>query len=170
MASQESVLELMAQNKPYKSYKKVILGKLYVQYIDPLTQQIQGMILEGDPNKGEETVIDMWSPLEDLFFRRSNRFHFENGHLVEYKRKEQPLEKTPNEVTDEEIEEVLDSRFFSLQNLLPKITSETTLLRILTIAREKQKSERILTLIETRLAEVQKESFGAVVNVNSNAD
>jgi len=157
--TENEIVERMVKGLPYKSYKKVIVGKLYINRIDPISQAKEGAIISGLPDKDESCIIDVWSELEDLYFRKANKFHFNNGYLIEYKRESFEEQKSPNEKTEEEIEELLNSKFFVIQNEINKITSEATLLRIIAMGKKLEKSEKIISAIELRLAEVQKEAF-----------
>lgn len=158
------VLERMAQNNPFKSYQKTILGKLYIQYINPINQSQEGMILEGDPKKGDG-IFHVWSQLEDLFFRRANRTLFEKGFLKEYT-KPIIIEKSPNEKTDEEIEALFSERYLTFQNEVNRIDSEITLQRMIVIG-ESLGKDKYVSFVKQRLAEVQKQEF-EVVEENAN--
>jgi hypothetical protein len=151
------ILSKMVNNEPYKVYQKTTLGKVFVNFLDPLTNEQKGMILEGDPKKGEGT-FETWGQLDDLYFRRANNILFSKGYLVEYNR---PIEKkkSPNEKTDEEIEELVNARYLAFQNEVQKIDSEVTLKRILAKAVELGKSDKIITFLEQRIAEVQQQEF-----------
>jgi hypothetical protein len=63
--------------------------------------------------------------------------------------------KNWNVVTDEELVKVMGEKFFSFKSILEKMTTDTVLTRLLNIARDLEKSERIINTIMQRLAEVQ---------------
>jgi len=155
------VFSMMQEGVPLKSYIKTILGKVYVTVLNPENNTPEGLILEGDPRKSEEgCIIDIWSEKEDVFFKRSknNKSHLELGILIEYKRqgpREPTEEEKANTLPDEEIINLLNSKFFILQSSVNKTTSEATLFRFLSIARDLDKSEKIIKFLEGRLASIQ---------------
>lgn len=155
----EEVLERIANNNPYRSYKKTILGVLHVHYLDPFSHEQLGMLISGDPNK-DEGIFNTWSNLEDTFFRQMNKPLFEKGYIVEYTR---PVvfEKSPNEKTDDEIEALFSEKFLTFQSEVKKVTSPITLQRMLVIGENTNKSSKYLDLIRSHLAEVQQEEFSS---------
>jgi hypothetical protein len=157
MSNELEMYSSMQTGVPYKTYKKTILGKVYVSAIDPFSEQITGYLLYGDPKRGDESCfIDMWSERDDLFFRKSNRVHFEKGYLMETVRKhEEPVETPIEQASDETLKGIINMKFLALQSKLNKIKTEAVLLRILDLAREMDKSEAIIRAIEARLTEVQ---------------
>lgn len=153
---------LMQTGTPYKSYIKTILGKIYITVLDPFSSRPEGMIIEGNPkgNTKEDCIIDIWDEKGNAYFVRANKRHFEMGNLIEYKRKQAKPEKSANEITDEELEEILNSKFFTLQNKLNKFTSVAPVFRMLDMAQELEKSEKIIKTIEAKLSEIQSNEYG----------
>lgn len=164
MSSQIGSAELyssMVGGKPYKTYIKTILGRVYVTALNMLTgtPSPEGVILDGDPRKKDpNTMIDIWSEQEDYFFRKKNKWHLDQGVLIEYSRVETPRERTIEEFTDEELRVLINKPFLALQATLNKTKSVATLFRIQNIASELEKSEKVMRAIESRLSEVQQES------------
>lgn len=154
-----AILEAMSEGKPFKTYKKTILGVLNVIRLDPIGSKPDGVLVKGDPIKNEEDcLIDVWSQVEDTFFRKMNRRHLESGRLISFERKveEGPKEKMVEEYSDEELEElVLKKKFFTLQNVLSKTESEALVYRLRTLAEKLEMSEKITKVIDSRLSELQ---------------
>jgi len=148
---------------PFKSYKKVCVPRIYVRVMNTYTGNPEDLILKGNPFAHkinlDKIVVDVWSESEDSFFRKMNRYHLEKGNIIEYDRsvekEEEEKEKNFNIMTDEEIEELLMSKFFSIKYALKKMTSTAILFRVLSKARDLEKSEKIINLIEARLTFVQ---------------
>jgi hypothetical protein len=152
------IYSAMIGGRPYRTYAKTILGRVYVTTLGMLTgtPTPEGVILSGDPRKKEpETMIDVWSEQEDYFFKKMNRRHFDQGILIEYQRVETPRERTIEEFSDEELKVLINKPFLALQHTLNKTTSVATLFRIQSIASELEKSEKVMRAIESRLSEVQ---------------
>lgn len=145
--------------KPYKSYRKTTLGKVYVKILNPFNNlESMGLILSGEDNFSDTATVQVWNPKEDKFLRTANKKHFELGYLIEYNEpetKEVTEEEKFNNLTDEELEKLVSSKFFTLQSSVNKMTSEAPLYRLLTLAEEREKSEKIVNLIKGRLSEVQ---------------
>lgn len=154
----------MIEGRPLKSYKKVILGKILLKLWDSLLNAEKELVFEGDPRKGDETVFDVYTEQERVYFERMNRRHFQTGSLVNYTRPEvaQETEKTFEQYSDDEIKAVIDSgskRFISLQHTLNSIDSIAVLFRMRYLAEEMEKSDRITKAIEARISEVQANEF-----------
>ncbi|MHA1949608.1 MAG: hypothetical protein ACW99G_07990 [Candidatus Thorarchaeota archaeon] len=157
--SESAVFSAMQTEEPYKSYRKTILGQVYVKILNPFNPlETAGVILSGESNTEETAVVHVWSQKEDKFLKTMNRSHFERGFLVEFegaKKKEVSQEEKYNTLSDDELNKLLSSKYFKLQAEINKMTSEAPLYRLLTLADEQEKSEKIVNLIKGRLSEIQ---------------
>ena len=146
----------MQSGKPYKTYKKVVLGRVYVSAIDPFTEQPTGIMLYGDPRRGDESCfIDMWNERDNLFFIKQNKSHLASGFIVEVVREVKAApEPTFEQSTDEQLKEIINKKYLALQAILNKTSSEAVLYRIIDLARDMEKSEKIIGALEARLSEV----------------
>lgn len=152
----------MVGNKPLKTYKKTILGRVYVTALNMLTGTPvpEGVILTGDPRKNEVgTMFDVFSEQEDYFFKKMNKVHFDEGRLIEVKRTETPRERTIEEYSDEELKTIIMKPFKALENAINSTKSQALVYRILTLAKELEKSEKVIRHIESRLSEIQEGEF-----------
>ncbi len=151
-----TVFSAMQTGKPYKSYRKTILGKVYVTILNPFNNEPEGVILEGEPTRSPTAIIDMWSEVDDLFFRRMNKNHFETGVIIPFERPD-VVEDTHiiEQAGDSELRTIINSKFLSLQSSLNQIKTEAVLYRMIMLATEMEKSEKIITAIKARLAEIQ---------------
>ena len=153
-----TIYSAMQTGIPYKSYRKTILGKVEVKYLDPFEEKIGVILLQGHPNHNDETCfIDMWSEKEDAFFKKINANHIKNGVIIPFNRASIPVaESNPyNVLTDEELFDLLNNPFFKLQQARNKMTSQAPVYRLLTIAESEEKSEKIINHIKARLSELQ---------------
>lgn len=157
-----NMYSMMQTGKSYKRYIKTILGKLYVNVLNPFTDKPDGLIIRGNPQANkEDCIVEVWNDKQDVFFKRMNKRHFEQGFLIEYNpKKEIKKKKSPNQVTDEELIEILNSRFFKFQSEISKFTSPAPLQRLLFLAGEEEKSEKIVKAIEAKIAELQAKEYG----------
>jgi len=156
MVDSTTIYSAMQEGMPIKSYIKTILGKVYVTVLNPFSDQPEGLLLEGDPKKPDDkAILDVWSTKQDVFLKNMNRSHFNNGIIKEYVRSTEPRERTIEEATDPELTEIVNMKFLGLQNKLNKITSTVVLFRILGLARDNEKSDKIIKAIEARISEVQ---------------
>lgn len=151
------VYSAMQTGTPYKKYKKTILGKVYLEVLNPFSGKPEGLILHGNPAKNQEgCFVEVWTQKEDVFLKRRNPQHFKEGTLQEWTQKpKEKKEKLYSEYSDDDIKKIVNSRFLALQSTLNKATSEAFVLRILNMARELEKSEKIVRAIEARLSEIQ---------------
>lgn len=139
---------------PVATYKKTILGKVFVTVYDPFTRMPVGTLLEGE--KGSETeMIDVWSDAEDLFFKRNNKKALDTGMVIKVTREEKESPKTIEQYSDDELRAVINVTYLAFQKTLSRITSEAVLFRMLDLVTELEKSEKFLTAIKSKLAEVQ---------------
>ena len=155
----------MSEGKPIKRYMKTILGKVYVTTLNPFDNgKPQPIELYGEPRPGNSrAVVEIWSSKEDRFFLKVNEAHFKAGNLRLLE--EQDIEKvvkepkSPNEISDEEITEILNKPFLALKNKLNQFTSPAPVYRFLLRAEELEKSKKITDAIKARHAELE---FGNV--------
>jgi len=151
------VFSNMQTGKPFKSYKKTILAKIYVQVLDPFSETPVGLILETNPKFPGKDIVDIWSEKEDVFFRRANRRQFDEGNIIVYAHPDETEQEPKIEsYSDEKLTEIVNSKFLSLQSILNKVETEAVLHRMITIAKEQEKSVKIIGAIESRLSEINK--------------
>lgn len=158
----QDVFSKMQAGKPFASYKKSILGKVEVKVINPFNGEPERRLLIGNPRTNEdEVIVDVWSEQEDLFFRKFNKRNFDMGYIIPFTRPENPeVEENPNEITDEEIEKLLSTRFFTLQKRVNEFTSVAPVFRMKEKAIELEKSEKIVKFLEGKMMELQALEFG----------
>jgi hypothetical protein len=145
---------------PLKSYIKTITGKVYVTVWDSFQNMAVGTILEGDPRKADEScIVDIWSEEEDYFFKSKNKSHLQTGDVIIYKRSTEEPERTVEQYSDDELKVIINSKFFTLQNVLNNTSSTAVLNRIKNLAQEMEKSDKLIKAIEARISEVQAEEF-----------
>lgn len=156
-----AIYSAMQVNTPYKSYKKTVLGKIYVNLIDPFSGNPTGYIIEGNPERDDSCILDVWSEKEDAFFRRMNKKHFETGMLIFYERPviEEPKERTIEEYSDEELKEIVSQKFYAIQAQIRKAKSPVVLARMAALAKELDRSNSIINLIENSLAKLQEKPY-----------
>lgn len=149
------VWSAMQTGTPFASYRKVILGKVYITILSPFTLKPEGILLEGEPKTDERATIDVWSEMENLYLRRQNKKHFLEGTIIRVTREEVVEKHNIEQYSDAELSEVLSYKFITLTRLLGEITTAPVLMRMVELAKEMEKSEKIIKAIETRLSEVQ---------------
>jgi len=162
MLSQEENLVtqiLMAQERgvPEKVYRKVIVGKVVVRIIDPFSGKRTELLVEGDPKVTDpaELEVSLWTPLEVKFFEKFNKGLIENGSLVVAGSKSERIINFANALSDEELKDLVTDRYFTFKKRLGEITSETTVQRLLQIAKDVNRPAKTLQTIELRLEEIQ---------------
>ena len=158
-----STYGLMQTDDPFKSYTKTILGKVFVNVLNPFTDKVEGIILEGNPKEhSRKAIVDIWTEKGDSFFRNANQVHFEEGTIISYTKEdvEPTEEELLNSLSDEEIEVLLKSKFFTLSNAVNKMTAVAPIYRTLQMAKKRYKSEKIIKFLEGRLSEIQMKEYG----------
>lgn len=159
------IYSAMQSGEPVAVYRKGILGKVHIITLNPFTEEAEGVILEGDPAKANEIetqIIELWSPKSQLFFERMNKKHIAAGRLNLVERTALPVAPpSPNVISDEEIDVLLNSKFLALRARLDKFTDSAPVFRIVNRARELDKSEKIVKHIEERIAQLQLNRYEA---------
>ena len=112
------------------------------------------------------TVLDDANPYVEVKkidlrkFLQANKYAIEKGLLVEID--EPPLETISiNSITDEQAEQLV-RKYHELRKKLPEITSEVTILKLLTVAKANKRPESTINMITERYEEI---SPDAMVNV-----
>lgn len=153
------VFAAMQGNRPVSCYKKTILAKVFVTVLNVFDNSPEGRLLTGQPGSADSMVY-CYSIPEDVFFKRYNRRHLERGVIISVpvqveQPAPEPAELPLEQASDETLRQLVNSRYKGLEAALNKTESEALVFRILAIAREEEKSEKIIRAIETRLAEIQ---------------
>jgi len=157
------VFSAMQDGEPLAVYKKGILGKVHVVTLNPFTEEAEGIILEGNPAKADEIetqIIELWTKKAQLFFERMNKKHIAAGRLSLVQRATLPVATpSPNIISDEEIDKLLNSKFLALKARLDKFTDSAPVFRLVNRARELEKSEKIIKHIEERISQLQLKKY-----------
>ncbi len=168
MANEDVVVTLtpeifgaMQSKRPYRAYRKTILARVYLTILDPFTMKPTGVILQGDPRRGDKgCIVEVWSETEDLFLHRMNERQFEQGTIVKYVKPENVVEeRTISQFSDEELKALINQKYAALQVTLSKINDIAPLVRLLDLSESEDKSERIVNSIKARLSAVQEKEL-----------
>ena len=85
-----------------------------------------------------------------------NKKHIEAGRLNLVEKAALPKAPlSPNIISDEEIDVLLNSKFLALKARLDKFTDTAPVFRVVNRARELEKSEKIIKHIEERISQLQ---------------
>lgn len=149
----------MQEGRPFKKYRKVILGKVFLTLLNPFSGKPEGVVVAGNPNDPadlDKITIDIWSVKEHEYFKRLNRNQMVAGNIVEVPSNEpKPVIKSPNTISNEEIGDLLNKPFLALRNKLAQFTAVGPVYRVLTEAERLEKSEKILNAIRARMSELE---------------
>ena len=142
--------------EPLARYKKTIVGKVHVVALNPFSEEPEGVLLEGDSDKA---YIELWDVKQLVFFERMNRSHLEAGRVVKLAKAPEPPPPSPNQLSDDEIDKLLDGKYKALRARLDKFTDTAPILRLLNRARELEKSEKIIKHLEERISQIELEKY-----------
>ena len=148
----------MQSGKPLAVYKKKILGKLNVRVLNPFDQKPMHTILQGDPRKKNcpKCFVELWTDKELMYFLRSNRIHLDGGNLIEYtKTLSSKIERTVNNLSDEEIESLVKAPFLKLKKTVEKMTSIAAVSRVVDTAETAGRPEKTMLYLRERLSLMQ---------------
>jgi len=164
------IFAAMQTGEPYKTYKKVILGKVFLRVLDPFDDKQIGIHLVGNPKRNDEgCFFYTWDDKQDVFLKRMNKAHFKNGTIIETElkpKKSDQNEKLYSDYTEEDIEEIVKAKFFKLKEVLEDAESEAFVYRILTKAEELERPEATMDAIRNRLSDIQSWEVAEDVNTN----
>jgi hypothetical protein len=167
--SRNELFAQMESDKPYAAYIKKILGKVVVTVWDNILEKPQEVILYGDPRRREDScIVKVWSPKEKIFFERNNKVHFDKGRVLPYEVPSEAkavVEKTIEQASDDELKNIVNTRYFGLLSELNKINSVAVLFRMQSLAEEMEKSEKITGAIRARISELNNKEFPQVLEV-----
>lgn len=150
----------MQTGEAFKVYRKTTLGLVGVRILSPFdTTKREYTQLKGDhrdPNC-EDCFIELWSEKEHVYFVRANRQHLTDGVLIEYNKPlDHSIKKTPNNMSDEEVDELINSsKFLTLKSKVNQMTSEAAVQRVLDAAEMADRPEGTMKFLRERLALVQ---------------
>lgn len=159
-----NVLNAMRQGgKPLVSYRKTMLGKVFVHIWNSFLESPEGIILSGKPNS-ETAIYDIWNERELAYFESKNRRLVETGNIIVYKRPDTPKvkEKLVEEFSDEELIGVLKQKFFAFRSFLDNLISVPVLYRLVSLAEGVGKPSKTVDAIKARLAQVQNDELTGV--------
>jgi len=160
MNKNTDIYSAMQTEAPYKTYKKVILGKVFLRALDPFSDEPVGIHLEGNPKSNDAgCFFYVWNEKQDVFLKRMNALHFEKGNMIVWETQDVPEDapevKQYSDYTEADIEEIAKYKFFKLQSTLKEANSEAFIFRILSKAEELERPEKTLDEIRLRLSEIQ---------------
>lgn len=153
--SELTVHERLKAGAPYASYKKTTLGKVYVTTKNPFSSEPEGIILQGEIGE-EGEVVDVWSDEDDVYFRHMNQKQLALGLVIPFNRGVKAEVKPYAQYSDEELKEIINMKFFAFEKVLNDITTDAVVARMIDLAREMEKSEKIMERLTARLSELQK--------------
>lgn len=170
--SRNELLSAMDEGKPLAVYQKTILGQVAVTVWDNFLQKPIDVILKGDPRRKDVgCIVSVYSTGENAFFKRANLKHLKKGTIREIPVQETPVEvPTIAQASDEELTKVVNSKYMALLAELNKINSIPVLFRMITIAEELDKSEKITGAIQKRISELQSAEYPTQMEVELNAN
>lgn len=151
-------MSTMEGQEPYAKYRKAIMGKVSGLRLDPIRFIPSDFLLMGDPTDPNadpaDFVIELWTEAEHKYFTRKNKALIEGGVLIPFEGEEVPLDTT-NQISDDEIVEILTKPFMTLKWRLEKFTSSVPVRRILLKAKELDVTTGRYDAIKARLTKLE---------------
>lgn len=153
------VFAAMQEGKePLARYTKTIVGKVHVTAIDPFSDKPVEVILEG-PNNERKASIELWTNKYLLFFERVNYRHIQSGRLTKASTTTISEPISPNQLSDEEIDALLNDKFLALKARVEKFTDIAPVHRFIVRARTLDKSEKIIKFLEEKASQIEIEKY-----------
>lgn len=144
--------------EPKAVFKKTILGQVTVELLDPFDLKNKTTIkhiLRGEPGS-PESVVKLYSDEEVKYFYIANRRLIETGLIAPANVENQPVEPEVKFYTDEEIEEMLKSRYFKKFEKFLNEYADTPakIARIIEIAKRVDLTKSKINLIRAKAMEL----------------
>ena len=150
---------LMQAGTPLATFKKTHLGQLSVDVINLFDDKPMNIVLKGIPAKNEEdSFVEIWSEKALMFFLRSprNRKHIASGALIEWVApRNTNIQKTANNMSEEELAELVVAPFLKLKKTVETMTTEAALLRVVTAAEIANRPEKTMLFLRGKLSLLQ---------------
>ncbi len=134
-------MELL-ENKDTIRFKNQVFGDLFLTFLNKTTIQVR-----------RGGVVDL-TPAQ-IEYLDNNSSVFKLGKLVEIPKDPILLEKNENMLTDEEIKEILALHWKKALSEINKITSYTTLSRLLYLAEQENVSFSVITALRERVEKMR---------------
>ena len=138
-------------------YRKAIVGKVCVKLLDQYTGKQVEVLLTGEPGKAlmEDIEVSLYTKMEVNYFERQNRGLIERGSLILVSEEGNTPVRMENAISDEQITELLTGTYTVLAAAIKKISSVTTLNRILKVAEDLNRLIKTINLIKSQIEKVQ---------------
>jgi len=126
--------------------------------LNPFTDQPEIILLEGDPKdkSNESNHVKIYTDKELAFFMRMNRRLLEIGHVIrddKFITEEKDEEKKPLEqYTDDELAELISKPYVVAKKAVDSTDNPVVLNRMLDIAKDLNKSAKLVSYISDRIA------------------
>jgi hypothetical protein len=145
-------ISAMQTGDPVATYKKTTVGKVSVKVINTFSGDLEDLVLSGD---GEDSMVNLWSDVEYAYFKKANRYAIREGLIIQYDVPREPEERTMEQYNDEELRAVVNQVGLKFAKSLAEVKSLALANRILNIAREGNKSEKMINSILAKISELQ---------------
>lgn len=154
----DTVRKAQAEGDAVATYIKPITAKVVVRVIDPFEGKPTDLVLKGDPanpeTDKEDIIIKCWTDYENEYFRRVNKDLLERGLIAPYTEKVKK-EISVNEITEEELRDLLQQPYFAWKTKLDEFTSPIPVKRMLRIAEELNRPIKTINTIKEKLSGLQ---------------
>jgi len=147
--------------EPIARYKKAIVGQVCVSIIDPFTGAPVDIILKGKEGiQGvleDDITVTLWTEMAHDYFRRANQVLLQAGYITPFNKEIASIPASVNEVSDEELVEILEQKFFTMKSFLDKVTSPIPVMSLLRLAEDMNRPVGTINAIKEKLSELQAE-------------
>jgi hypothetical protein len=155
-----SVVSLMQEDNPIAVYRKAkgINGVVEVKVYNSLTDEIEDVQLRGNPNDldCDTCLVELWSEKEHVFFKRANKWHLNEGYIIPWdKGRPKQIKKSANNMTDDQLAELVRKPFLALRNKVNEMTTPAALMRVIAAAEEAEKPEKTMQFLREKLSLLQ---------------
>jgi hypothetical protein len=141
------------ENKYPKFFKKAIKGKVGGRFLNK-KGDIEDFLLQGDPSSTIDTIfIEIYDEEAEKFFIKHNGKTITNGYLIAVSDYSLSIDST-NSASDNSLIDILRLSVPKLKIKLSEFTSRVPVQRILDLAKSSNKPVKTITLIESRLKEL----------------
>jgi len=146
------VFAITTQSEPVVVYRKTHPARLAIRVLNPFTGQPEDAELKG-LGRDAGCFIELYSQQEKQYFEKYNKIALERGDLVEdAKPRDIGVVKSENNLSDDEIEELVNKKFLGLKAVVDRMTSLSAVARVVEAAERADKPSKTLEYLRAKLS------------------
>ena len=105
----------------------------------------------------DDITVTLWTEMAHDYFRRQNQVLLQAGYITPFNKEVKDVPASVNEISDEELTNILNKKFFAMKSFLDKVTSPIPVMSLLRLAEDMNRPVGTINAIKAKLSELQAE-------------